>query len=249
MAPASKPATQKTAPGPASAPMAAKQTPLPVAVKSFTPAGEPSGTVTASYNQRGLLVQQQSFNSAGKLVSTRVGAASDQGWRIIESLPSGTVVSIEDRTLGPKGELLSVTLRNSREVPVSVVEYQYDTSGLVTSTLTRAGDGRLKTRTVFTYDTHGNNVKTEVFDAGGTLNTVYERQFEAGRVTVEKGFDASGNLVEMTKTTWKGGRKLTQETTTPMSRLLEYTYDGGDAPTGVVKSVGGQVVERQTFEY
>ncbi len=245
-APVSALAPPKTSAGSS---VAVRPVPLPVAVKSFTAAGEPSGMVTTSYNSRGQLVQQQSFNSAGKLVSTRVGAASDQGWRIVESLPSGAVVSIEDRTLGAKGELLAVTMRNASEVPVSVVEYTYDASGRLASTLTRAGDGRLKTRTEYIYDAHGNNVKTEVYDAGGTLNTVYERQFEAGRVVVEKGFDASGNLVELTKTTWKGGRKLSQETTTPISRMLEYTYGSTDVPIGVVKSVGGQVVERQTFEY
>jgi hypothetical protein len=233
---------------PAVKPQAAR-IPLPVAVKSFNAAGQPAGTVTTSYNPQGLLVQQQAYDSAGKLLSTRIGAASDQGWRVIESLPSGTVVSIEDRVLGAHGELLSVTKRNAREVALSVVEYQYDASGRLAATQTRSGDGRLRTRTVYTYDAHGNNVKTEVFDASGTLNTVYERQFESGRVVVEKGYDASGVLVELIKTTWKGGRKLSQETTTPVSRLLEYSYDAGDAPVAVVKSVGGQVVERQTFEY
>lgn len=221
---------------------------LPVSVKSFGPGGVPTGSVITAYNPQGLVLQQRVFNSAGSLVTTKSGSATAGGWRIVETKPSGDVVSIAD-VVTDRGRLVSVTRRDARETPLSSEEYEYDAAGRVSALLTKAGDGRLRTRTVYTYDKQGNNTKIEVFDASGALNNVFERQFDGTHLVVEKGYDASGALVAMTKTTWKGGRKLVQETVAPVSGTLEYSYETSDAPSALVRSVRGQVVERQTFEY
>jgi hypothetical protein len=42
---------------------------------------------------------------------------------------------------------------------------------------------------------------------------------------------------------------MKEETTKPLLRTTEYTYGEKPAPTGIVSSVRGKVVERQTFEY
>ena len=241
-APAQSPAAE--APAPAKGPSA-----LPVVVKTYDAGGSLTGSVTTVYGSRGQLLKQQVFSSSGTLVSVKLGGASSQGWRVVESQPSGEVLSIEDSAFGPRGELVSLTLRNGREAALSVAEYQYDGSGRLTVSSTSTGDGRLRTRTVYTYDWQGNNVKTEVYDGGGTLNNVFERQFDGTRLVLEKGYDASGALVELTKTTWKDGRKLVQETVTPVSRTVEFRYGGTDVPVALVRSVRGQIVERQTFEY
>lgn len=222
---------------------------LPVSIKLFKANGAPAGTITAAYDPRGLLASQQLFSSSGALVATKTGTLTERGWRVVETSPSGAVLSIEDRVLGTRGEPVSVVVSNARGVPVSVTEFEYDAAGRPLTTVCRSGDGRLRTRTVYSYDARGNNNKVEVFDATGTLNNVFERQFEGQRVVVEKGFDSSGAVVELTKTTWKEGRKLAQETVTPVSRLVEYSYDATDAPAAVVKYVRGEIVERQTIEY
>jgi YD repeat-containing protein len=220
-----------------------------VSIKFYDGSGALAGSVTTVYSPRGQVLKQKEFSSSGALISIKLGGASEQGWRVVETVASGAVLSIEDTTLGPHGELVSVTVRNGRETPLSVVEYQYDQAGRLSASLTRAGDGRLKTRTVYTYDRQGNNTKTEVYDGSGALNNVFERQFDGNRLVVEKGYDASGVVVELTKTTWKDGRRLVQETVTPVNRTTEFSYNGTDVPVALVKSVRGQVVERQTFEY
>ncbi len=222
---------------------------LPVSVKSFQASGAPAGTVTTEYSPQGLVARQQVFSSKGSLVSIRTGAASDRGWRVVETSPSGAVLSVEERILGTHGEVVSVTLRDGRQLPLTVTEYEYDGSGRLISEVRRAGDGRLRTRTVYGYDARGNNSRVEVYDAGGTLNNVFERQYEGSNIVAEKVFDASGSLVALTKTTWKGAKKLTQEFVTPLSRTVEYSYGAADRPVAVTRSVRGEIVERQTLEY
>lgn len=239
------------APAPTPAKTVTYQIPLPVSVQSFYPNGDPSGTVNYQYNAQGQLLLQQSLNGNGVLVETRTGKALGDGWRItVANAQTGDVVSYEDRVTGPSGELLSQTFLNAKGEAQASNEYSYDAAGRKVLWLAKTGGGGLQARTVYTYDAQGNNVKTEVYDAGGTLTNVFVSTYDAqSHILSRQGFDASQNLVEQTNFTWKDGKKLKEETVKPLLRTIEYTYGDQDAPTGLVSSVRGKVVERQTLSY
>jgi hypothetical protein len=224
---------------------------LPVSVKSTYPNGDPSGTVNLKYNAQGLLVLQETYNGNGILIETRTGKAKGDLWRItVTNAQNGDVVSYEDRTVGPQGQLLVQTFLNPKEVPQASNEYTYDANGSQVLWLAKTGAGGLQARTVYTNDAKGNNIKTEVYDAGGTLTNVFLSTYDdQGQIVNRKGYDASQNLVEQTNFTWKDGRKVKEETVKPLLRTIEYTYTDRSAPTGIVQSVRGKVVERQTLEY
>ena len=223
---------------------------LPVSIKSYYQNGDPSGTVNFKYDARGYLVSQETFNGNGVLVETRAGKAKGDLWRItVTNAQNGDVISFEDRTLGPRGELLVQTFLTPKEVPQASNEYSYDKAGRKVLWLARTGGGGLQARTTYSYDTQGNNTKTEVFDAGGTPTNVFISVFEGPRLVTRQGFDAAQTLVEQTNFTWKDGRKVKEETVKPLLRTIEYTYGDKSAPTGIVSSVRGKVVEKQTLEY
>jgi YD repeat-containing protein len=253
-APAARPAAPAAVAAPA-APAAPKtivyEDALPVSVKSFYPNGDPSNAVTMKYDARGALVSQETYNGNGVLVETRSGKAKGAFWRItVTNAQNGEVVSFEDRTLGSAGELLTQTFLNPKEVPQAANEYQYDKEGRKVVWLAKTGAGGLQARTTYGYDAKGNNVRTEVYDAGGSLTNVFDSVYdEQNHIVSRKGFDASQNLVEQTNFTWKDGRKVKDETVKPLLRSIEYTYGDKSAPTGIVSSVRGKVVERQTLDY
>ena len=223
---------------------------LPISVKSYYQNGDPSGTTNFKYDTRGFLVSQETFNGNGVLMETRAGKAKGDGWRItVTSAQNGDVIALEDRTMGPKGELLVQTFLTPKEVPQASNEYAYDKAGRKILWLAKTGSGGLQARTVYTYDTQGNNTKTEVYDAGGALTNVFVSVFEGTHIVTRQGFDASQTLVELTNFTWKDGRKVKEETVKPLLRTIEYTYGDKSAPTGIVSSVRGKVVEKQTLEY
>jgi len=259
-APASAPVV--AAPAPAVTPVAAVpaqpvsrevtyEEALPVSVKSFYPNGDPSGSLVVQYNAKGLLVRQESYNGNGVLVEVRSGKPKADLWRItVTNAQNGEVVSYEDRALGPQGELLVQTFLNPKEVVQASNEYTYDSQGRKALWLAKTGGGGLQAKTAYKYDAQGNNIRTEVYDAGGTLTNVFESTYEdQGRILTRKGFDASSNLVEQTNFTWKDGRKTKEETVKPLLRTIEYSYGEKSAPTGIVSSVRGKVVERQTLDY
>lgn len=250
-APASDPVT--AAPAPA-APVSQELTyeeALPVSVKTFYPNGDPSGSQSMQYDPLGRLVRQESYNGNGVLVEVRVGKAKGGLWRItVTNAQSGEVISFEDRLLGSHGELLSQTFLNAKEAVQASNEYSYDQAGRKILWLAKTGTGGLQARTVYLFDAKGNNVRTEVYDAGGTLTNVFESVFDAqGRISSRRGFDAAANLVEQTNYTWNEGRKIKEETVKPLLRTLEYGYGDKPAPTSIVSSVRGKVVERQSLEY
>lgn len=225
--------------------------PLPVTIKSFYPNGDPSGSLTFQYNAQGLLVRQESLNGNGVVTEVRTGKARGDLWRItITAAQNGEVVSYEDRTLGATGELLVQTFLNPKEVVQASNEYAYDAQGRKVQWLAKTGAGGLQAKTLYKYDSAGNNVRTEVYDAGGTLTNVFESAYDdQGRIQTRRGFDASSNLVEQTNFTWKDGRKVKEETVKPLLRTIEYSYGEKSAPTGIVSSVRGKVVERQILDY
>jgi len=237
-------------PAPAPAKEVTYEEALPVSIKSYYQNGDPSGTVNFKYDARGYLVSQETFNGNGVLVETRAGKAKGDLWRItVTNAQNGDVISFEDRTLGPRGELLVQTFLTPKEVPQASNEYSYDKAGRKVLWLARTGGGGLQARTTYSYDTQGNNTKTEVFDAGGTPTNVFISVFEGPRLVTRQGFDAAQTLVEQTNFTWKDGRKVKEETVKPLLRTIEYTYGDKSAPTGIVSSVRGKVVEKQTLEY
>lgn len=253
-APAAPPAGSGAA-GPSSPAATAKQVtfqePLPVSVKSFYANGDPSATVTTQYNAQGQLVAQKTFNGNGVLVESRAGQSKGALWRItVTNAQSGDVVSYEDRAFGPQGELISQTFLNPKEVPQASNEYSYDKAGHKVLWLAKTGAGGLQAKTVYTYDARGNNTKTEVYDAGGTLTNVFVSTFDdQSHIVTRQGFDAAQNLVEQTNFTWKDGKQIKEETVKPLLRTTEYTYGDSNAPTTIVSSVRGKVVEQQTLEY
>jgi len=223
---------------------------LPVLVKSFYPNGDPSSTVTTKYTAAGLLLSQETLNGNGVLIESRSGKAKGAVWRItVVNAQSGEVASFEDRTLSPEGLLLVQTFLNAKEVPQAANEFVYDKEGRKTLWVAKTGAGELQAKTTYTYDAAGNNVKTEVFDGGGKLTNTFESTYDDGRLVVRKGFDAAKSLVEQTSFTWKDGRKVKEETTKPILRTIEYTYGDKAAPSGIVSSVRGKVVERQSLDY
>jgi hypothetical protein len=257
-APAPAPAAAPPAPAPlaaAAAPAPAVTTvtyeePLPVSVKSFYPNGDASGSVTTKYTAEGQLLSQETYNGNGVLIETRAGKARAGVWRItVTNAQTGETVSLEDRTVGPQGELLVQTLLNAKEVPQASNEYTYS-SGRRVQWLAKTGSGAVQARTSYLYDAKGNNTRTEVYDAGGALTNVFVSTYnDLGQITARQGFDAWQNLVEQTAFTWKDGRKVKEETTKPLLRSTEYSYGPKDAATGIVLSVRGKVVERQTIDY
>ncbi|HTH13136.1 MAG TPA: hypothetical protein VMB23_01990, partial [Spirochaetia bacterium] len=224
---------------------------LPVSIKSTYPNGDASGTVNSKYNAQGLLVLQESFNGNGILIESRAGKAKGDLWRItVTNAQNGEVVSYEDRSVGPQGQLLVQTFLNPKEIPQASNEYSYDGTGNKILWVAKTGAGGLQARTVYTNDAKGNNTKTEVYDAGGTLTNVFLSTYDdQGQIVSRKGYDANQNLVEQTNFTWKDGKKVKEETVKPLLRTIEYSYTDRSAPTGVVQSVRGKVVERQTIEY
>lgn len=224
---------------------------LPVSVKSFYANGDPSGTVTTQYNAQGYLVAQKTLNGNGVVVETRAGAAKGNVWRItVTNAQSGDVVSFEDRSYDAQGNLVAQTFLNPKEIPQASNEYSYDKAGNKVVWLAKTGGGGLQAKTTYSYDAHENNVKTEVFDAGGTLTNVFVSTFDAqSNILTRQGFDAAQNLVEQTNFTWKDGKKIKEETVKPLLRTTEYTYGETSAPTTIVSSVRGKVVEQQTLEY
>lgn len=223
---------------------------LPTLVKSFYPNGDLSATVTTRYTEKGFLLVQESVNANGVLVESRRGKAVGDVWRItVVNAQSGDVTSYEDRTYSPDGELLVQTFLNAKEVPQASNEYTYDTQGRKVVWLARSGSGGLQARTTYAYDALGNNVRTEVYDAGGILTNVFESTFEGTRIVARRGYDASKTLVEQTNFFWKDGKKVKDETLKPLLRTIEYTYGSGNDPESIVTSVRGRVVERQTLEY
>ncbi len=224
---------------------------LPVSIKSFYPNGDPSGTVNMKYNSDGMLILQESFNGNGVLIETRTGKTKGDIWRItVVNAQNSEVVSFEDRTIGPKGELLVQTFLNPKDIPQASNEYSYNKDGRQTLWLAKTGSGGLQARTVYSYDTKGNNTKTEVYDAGGILTNIFERTYDdQSRILTRRGFDSSQNLVEQTNFSWKDGRLVKEETVKPLLRTIEFSYGDKPAPTGKTSSVRGKVVERQTIEY
>lgn len=223
---------------------------LPVSIKSFYPNGDPSGSVSLQYNARGMLVLQETYNGNGVLIETRSGKAKGDLWRItVTNAQNGEVISFEDRTVDPQGQLLIQSFLNPKEIPQASNEYTY-TAGRKTVWAAKTGGGGLQARTVYTYDAKGNNTKTEVFDAGGVLSNVFVSTFDdQSRILTRQGYDAGKNLVEQTNFTWRNDRKVKEETAKPILRTIEYTYGDKSAPTGIVSSVRGKVVERQTLDY
>lgn len=253
-APAAPPVVQAPAqpvPAPAVPKEITYEEPLPVLVKSFYPNGDPSTTVVMKYNAKGLLTVQETFNGNGVLVETRTGKAKGELWRItVTNAQNGDVVSFEDRTYGPSGELLVQTFLNPKEVAQASNEYVWDKNGRKVLWLAKTGAGGLQARTTYAYDAKGNNTRTEVFDAGGVLTNVFDSVYDdQSRILSRKGYDAASNLVEQTNFAWKDGRKVKDETVKPLLRTIEYSYGDKSAPTGIVSSVRGKVVERQTLEY
>lgn len=251
-APAAAPAAAVKAPTPAPAPKpVVYEDALPVSIKSFYPNGDPSATVVIKYDAKGLLVTQETYNGNGVLVETRAGKAKGDVWRItVTNAQNGEVVSFEDRTVDAQGNLLVQTFLNPKEIPQASNEYSYDATGHKVQWLAKTGPGSLQAKTNYIYDAKGNNVRTEVYDAGGVLTNVFESVYdEKSHIVSRKGFDAGQNLVEQTNFTWKGDQKVKDETVKPLLRTIEYTYGDKAAPTGIVSSVRGKVVERQTLEY
>lgn len=253
---APKPVPQAApAPVPQAAPAAAPKVitireALPTVVKSFYPNGDPSGTVTTRYTEKGYLLSQESLNANGVLVETRKGKAVGTVWRItVTNAQSGDVSSYEDRTYSPDGELLTQTFLNAKEAPQASNEYSYDPQGRKIVWLARSGSGGLQARTAYVYDAQGNNVRTEVYDAGGVLTNVFESTYDGTNIVSRKGYDASKTLVEQTNFIWKDGKKVKDETVKPLLRTIEYSYGTGTEPDSSVTSVRGRVVEKQTFEY
>lgn len=248
-------------PAPATAPVVAEtppppkvmtwEDPLPVSIKSFYPNGDPSGTLNFQYNAQGFLVRQESLNGNGVVTEIRTGKAKGEVWRItITAAQNGEVISYEDRTLGAAGELLVQNFLNPKEVVQASNEYAYDALGRKVQWLAKTGAGGLQAKTLYKYDAAGNNIRTEVYDAGGTLTNVFESTYDdQGRIITRRGFDASSNLVEQTNFTWKDSRKVKEETVKPLLRTIEYSYGEKAAPTGIVSSVRGKVVERQILDY
>ena len=225
--------------------------PLPISVKTQYPNGDPSGSKTFQYNAKGQLVRQETFNANGLLTEVRTGSAKGAVWRITATnAQNGEFLSFEDLTFGPKGELLTQTFSDAKEIPQASNEYTYDALGRKSQWLAKTGGGGLQARTVYTYDNRGNNIKTEGFDAGGKLVNVFLATFDdQSQILTFSGFDQSNTLVELTTYTWKDKLKLKEEMTKPLLRTTEFTYGDKPAPTGIVSSVRGKVVERQTLEY
>jgi len=252
---ASVPSTNGSAPNSPPAVSAQRETTyqeaLPISIKSFYPNDDPSGTQTIRYNPQGLLVLQETFNGNGVLIESRTGKAKAELWRItVTNAQNGEIASFEDRKLGSRGELLVQTFLNSKEIPQAANEFTYDAQGHRTLWLAKTGVGDLQARTVYTYDKRGNNTKTQVYDAGGSLTNVFQSTYdEQSQIVSRQGFDASGTLAEQTNFTWKDGRKVKEETTKPLLRTIEYSYDDKSAPSGIVSSVRGKVVERQILDY
>jgi len=224
---------------------------LPVTIKSYYPNGDPSGAQLIQYDTQGRLVRQETSNGNGIVTEVRTGKAKGTSWRItVTNAQNGDVVAFEDLSFGTRGELLAQTFLNAKEVPQASNEYSYDALGRKILWIAKTGGGGLQARTVYTYDARGNNVKTQVYDAGGTLTNVFQSTFDdQSRILTTQGLDASGNVTEQTNFTWKDDRKVKEETTKPLLRTTEYTYGDKAAPTGIVSSVRGKVVERQTLEY
>jgi hypothetical protein len=247
------PAAAKPAPvtAPAAAQTITRQEALPVSVQSYYPNGDLSSSVKTTYDAQGRLLVQQTSNGNGVLVETRTGAAKGDLWRItVTNAQTGQVSSFEDLTLGPQGELLAQVFLDAKEMPQAANEYAYDKWGRKTLWLAKTGAGSLQAKTVYSYDEKGNNVKTELYDAGGTLTNVFASTFDAqSHILTRQGFDASQNLVEQTNFTWQNGLKVKEETVKPLLRTTDYTYTDNDAPTGIVSSVRGKVVERQVLAY
>jgi hypothetical protein len=185
------------------------------------------------------------------LIETRTGKAKGNVWRItVTNTQNGEVVSYEERTVGPQGELMVQTFLNPKEVAQASNEYSYDKAGRKVLWLAKTGGGGLQAKTSYFYDAKGNNTRTEVYDAGGALTNVFVSTFDdQSRILSRQGVDAAQNLVEQTNFTWKDGRKVKEETVKPLLRTIEYTYGDKAVPTGIVSSVRGKVVERQSLEY
>lgn len=245
------PPMAQAAPAPPAPLVATYEEALPVSVKSFYPNGDPSGSLVLQYSAKGMLVRQDTYNGNGVLIEVRSGKVKGDLWRItVTNAQNGEVTSLEDRTVGPQGELLAQTFLNPKEAVQAANEYVYDAQGRKIQWLAKTGSGGLQAKTVYKYDAQGNNVRTEVYDAAGTLTNTFDSVYDdQGRILSRKGFDAGSNLVEQTNFTWKDGRKVKEETTKPLLRTIEYSYGEKSAPTGIVSSVRGKVVERQTLDY
>ncbi len=224
---------------------------LPTSVKTFYPNGDPSGSQILQYSASGLLSRQETYNANGVLVEVRTGKAKGDGWRVtVVNAQSGEVVSLEDLALGTKGEVLTQTFLSPKEIPQAINEFAYDSLGQKTVWLAKSGSGGLQARTVYTYDKNGNNTKTEVFDGAAKLTNVFQSTYDAkNRLVKRDGYNESGVLVEQTTSTWKDDRKVKDETTLPFLRSFEYSYDEKSAPTGIVASVRGKIVEKQVLTY
>jgi hypothetical protein len=225
---------------------------LPVSVKSFYANGDSSGTVTSTYSAKGYLISQESTNANGLLVETRSGKAKGDLWRItITNAQNGEVLAFEDRAYSSEGDLLVRTLLSPREVPESAEENQWR-EGKKTQWMIKLGANlAVQSRTSYTYDASGNNVRREVFDSGNKLLYTMDLQYDAaGHLTSSKTMDTANNLAEQVNYTWKGSQKLKEETVKPLLRTLEYTYtDDTTAPTGINSSVRGKLVEKQVLAY
>ena len=224
---------------------------LPISIKSFYANGDPSGAQTIQYTAQGRLLRQETVNGNGILVEVRTGKSKGDLWRVtVTNAQNGEVASFEDIAFGAKGEILVQTFLNPKEVPQASNEYSYDAMGRKSLWLAKTGGGGLQAKTVYSYDSKGNNTKVQVYDAGGKLTNVFQSTFDdQSRILTRQGYDESGTLVEQTNFTWKDDRKVKEETVKPLLRSTEYTYGEKSAPTGLVSSVRGKVVERQTLEY
>ncbi len=226
--------------------------PLPVSIKTFYPTGDSSGSVVSTYNDKGYPLTQKTFNANGTLVETRAGAPKGDLWRVtVVNALSQEVLALEDRLYSPEGDLLTQSLLSPKEVPQSSNEYQWSEGKMRQWVVKLGATSTTQSKTVYTYDQNGNNTKTEVFDAGNKLLTVFESQYDAqGHILVRKGLDTEGNLVEQTNFTWNGDQKIKEETVKPLLRTLDYTYsDASTAPSGIASSVRGRLVEKQVREY
>ncbi len=226
--------------------------PLPLTIKTFYPNGDPSGTVTSTYNETGQLLTQETTNANGTVVETRAGKAKGELWRVtVTNAQTGELLSFEDSSYSPEGDLLTQTNLSPKEIPLSSNEYTWQ-YGNKTQWVTKLGATlAVQSKAVYLYDADGRNTRVEVYDAGNNLLTTFESQYDAsGHLLVRKGVDAKETLVEQVNFTWKGDQKVKEETLKPLLRTLEFTYsDSSTAPATINTSVRGRLVERQVRTY
>jgi len=225
---------------------------LPLSIKTFYPNGDPSGTVISTYTERGQLLTQETTNANGTVVETRAGKAKGDLWRITTTnAQTGELLSFEDCTYSPEGDLLVQTTLSPKEIPLSSNEYTFQYGKKVQWVTKLGANLAVQSKATYLYDDGGKNTRVDVYDAGNNLLTTFESQYDAqGHMITRKGVDAKENLVEQVNFTWKGDQKIKEETLKPLLRTLEFTYgDSSGAPTGINTTVRGRLVERQVRTY